>query len=80
MKLEFKPIEIADEQDREGRLVLQDGRLVAILCQLSDGHGETAGRWFMECGFGPLGGREEYFADLAAAEAWFKTALEINPG
>jgi hypothetical protein len=80
MKLEFKPIEIADEQDRDGLLVLQDGRLVAILCQLSDGHGETAGRWFMECGFGPLGGREEDFADLAAAELWFENELRTNAG
>jgi len=78
MKLEFQPIEIADEHDREGRLVLQDGRLVAILCRLSDGHGETAGHWFMECGFGSMGGREEHFADLASAERWFENELKTN--
>lgn len=80
MKLELRPIEIADERDQVGRLVLCDGRLVAVLCQLSDEHGDVAGRWFVECGFGQFGGVEEYFDNLEIAETWFRNALQTNQG
>lgn len=79
MKLELKPIELA-EDDNEGRLVLHDGRLLAVLSCLSDQHAANAGQWFIECGFGPVSGAERYFEDLAEAEAWFNAAIGANPG
>lgn len=78
MKLELKLIELA-QADTDGRLVLLDDRLIAVLSRLSDEHEASAGQWFIECGFGPLSGREDYFADLESAEAWFAKAVEIIP-
>jgi hypothetical protein len=75
MTLEFQPIEIHDQSDTDGRLVLHDGKLVAILARLSGDHAENAGRWFMECGFGSLSRKEEHFADLDAAESWINQQL-----
>lgn len=40
--------------DEDGRLVFRDGKLAAVLVRLSDGHGDAAGRWFLERGFGRL--------------------------
>ena len=58
-------------QDREGRLVLADGELVAILVRLADeAHGSERGQWFLEVGFGSLtGGTARLFATLGEAEA-----------
>ncbi|MCJ2036170.1 hypothetical protein [Methylobacterium sp. J-068] len=62
--------------DEDGRLVLADDALVGILVRLSPDHGETAGRWFLEAGFGEL--RHPVpaaFEDLAAALAWIADRL-----
>ena len=40
--------------DEEGCLVLQGGRLVAVLVKLSALHGDLAGGWYLEAGFGLL--------------------------
>lgn len=40
--------------DEDGRLVLVDDVLVAVLVHLAASHGALAGHWFLEAGFGLL--------------------------
>jgi len=71
-KIVFQPIEVlTDSQDRDGRLVLVDGKLAAILVRLSDdGHDpQLRGTWYIEAGFGLLEHRHELFASLDEAAA-----------
>ena len=79
MDLVLKPMKVATGESGEGRLALLDGRLVAVLVRLSDLHGEQAGWWFIEKGFGPLDRPlHPTFPDLADAEAWLKAELADN--
>jgi hypothetical protein len=53
----FQPISIAtNTADRDGRLVLADGKLVAVLVRLADEvhPPELLGSWFVEAAFGDL--------------------------
>lgn len=77
MQIDFQAIEL-DHADQVGRLVLRDGRLTAVLSQLSPEHAGRAGLWFMECGFGALARCEVEFDDLDAARAWIEAKL-TNP-
>jgi hypothetical protein len=62
--------------DEEGCLVLQDGRLVAVLVKLSALHGDLAGRWYLEAGFGLLDSPDKPdFADLSEAQDWVAERL-----
>ena len=62
--------------DEAGQLVVVDGRLVAVLVQLSQDHEQLAGHWFLEAAFGVLDGPEHpTFADLEAAQAWIAERL-----
>jgi hypothetical protein len=62
--------------DEDGCLVLANGRLVAALIRLSDGHAEMAGRWYLEHGFGPLDGpTHPTFSDLDSAQGWIARRL-----
>ncbi|KQP38320.1 hypothetical protein ASF49_04745 [Methylobacterium sp. Leaf104] len=72
MTLSLQPVRIRTESsDEEGRLVLAEGILVAILVRLSSDHGAEAGCWFLEVGFGRLGSpRPAPFLDLAEALTW----------
>ena len=76
--LVFEPIRVeTGSADEDGRLVLADGKLVAVLVRLSNKHEqpELRSAWFLEVGFGSwLGNRHEVFATLEDAEAW------IDPG
>lgn len=70
--------------DEDGRLVFHDGRLVAVLVLLSEQHGDMAGRWFFECGFGrlndsPSEGWHPDFDDLGAAREWIARRLGVGP-
>jgi hypothetical protein len=80
MNIEFRPIELLHEHDVVGRLVLIDGKLAGVLAQLSDAHGDSAGKWFLECGFGALGRCDTEFEDLGAARLWFEQAIAPNKG
>lgn len=75
MTIDFQPIELCHEHDTEGRLVLIEGKLAAILARLSDTHGPSAGKWFIECAFGPFARCDLEFEDLDAARAWFEQRL-----
>jgi hypothetical protein len=61
----------------EGRLVLWNDRLVAVLVRLMDEmYGEERGGWFLEAGFGPCNSvRPPVFADLDAAQVWVRGRL-----
>ena len=69
--IEFQPVRMAMDNDGEGCLVLSDGRLAAVAVKLSQGHGELAGRWFVEAAFGRYDKpTHPTFADLDALGAW----------
>jgi hypothetical protein len=77
MSLTLQPVRLATGADEEGRLVFTQGRLVAVLTRLSALHGELAGQWFLEIGFGRLDGpAHPCFPDLDAAEAWISQQLD----
>ncbi len=62
--------------DEDGRLVFAAEHLVAVLVRLSDQHDGITGQWFLEHGFGRLGGpMQPIFLDLAAAETWIEDRL-----
>jgi hypothetical protein len=58
--------------DEEGRLVLVNGKLVAVLVRLSDEHPqpELHGAWFIEAIFGLISGKGSVFPTYEEAEAW----------
>ncbi|MBT1159436.1 hypothetical protein J1C56_28095 [Aminobacter anthyllidis] len=60
----------------EGRLVLADDVLVAILAHLEAEYYEQKGQWNLEAGFGPLSGEERVFASVEQALDWVRSALE----
>ena len=71
-QVSFQLIEVLTaSEDREGRLVLIDGNLVAVLVRLSDlAHDPLLrGVWYTEAGFGVLDSRHEMFASLEEAAA-----------
>jgi hypothetical protein len=65
-------------EDREGRLVLSAGQLVAVLVRLADAaHGEERGGWFLEAGFGRCWSVvAPVFSDLDEAQAWVRQKLK----
>ena len=77
MSLRLQPVQVATgSSDTERQLVFADGFLVAVLVRLSDDHGDEAGMWFLEVGFGRVGDpRQPKFADLDAAQAWIRDRL-----
>ena len=70
MALSFQPIELSTQgPDKDGMLVLRDGRLIAVLSRLSEIHGALAGRWYVEAAFRRLPtAPEETFDDLVSLE------------
>jgi hypothetical protein len=71
-QISFQSIEVLTaSEDREGCLVLVDGRLVAVLVRLGDtGHDPLLlGAWYLEAGFGLLDGQHGLFASLEEAAA-----------
>ena len=71
-QISFQPIEVLTaSEDREGCLVLVDGKLAAVLVRLNDQAHEPLlrGAWYFEAGFGLLDGRHELFASLEEAAA-----------
>ena len=76
MSLRLQPVRVATGPDEEGLLVFTGERLVAVLTHLSDQHDNLTGHWFLEAGFGRLGGcNHPDFADLDAAQDWMGRRL-----
>ena len=80
MSLTLQPVQVATgSDDTESQLVFHEGFLVAVLVRLSDQHGDDAGCWFLESGFGPVDhARPPLFADLDAAQAWITKRLSAE--
>jgi hypothetical protein len=78
MSLRLQPVQVATgSNDTESLLVFADDFLVAVLVRLSDDHGDEAGMWFLEVGFGRVDDlRQPRFADLDAAQTWIRDRLE----
>jgi hypothetical protein len=73
----FQPVRVNTGFEEEGVLVF-DGqqRLVAVLVHLSDRNEVAPRQWFLEAGFGPLGGATPPpFAGLDAAQDWIGQRL-----
>ena len=79
MSLRLQPVHVeTGSHDTESQLVFADGFLVAVLVQLSDEHGNEAGMWFREVGFGPVDDpRRPKFANLDEAQAWIEQRLAL---
>ena len=80
-QISFQPIEVLTaSEDREGCLVLVDGKLAAVLVRLSDKVHEPLlrGTWYVEAGFGFLDRRHDLFASLEEAAAFIKRALGLG--
>lgn len=62
--------------DQNGCLAFADGKLVAVLVELSgEEHGEQRGKWFCEAAFGPCKPAESdmmIFPSLDKAKSWFE--------
>jgi hypothetical protein len=57
MSLSLQPVRVATGFDEDGMLVFDGAqRLVAVLTRLSDQNEVAPGQWFLEAGFGRLGG------------------------
>jgi hypothetical protein len=70
VKLQLQPTRVA-AADADGLLVFSEQGLVAVLVQLSSMHGEAAGQWFLEAGFGELDRHKHaVFPDLDTAQDW----------
>jgi hypothetical protein len=77
MNLRLQPVQVATgSSDAESHLVFSDGFLVAVLVRLSDEHGDAAGSWFLEAGFGRVDHPDPpTFIDLDEAQDWVAQRL-----
>ena len=76
MKITLQPIKVSVGETGDGRLVVADGWLVAVLVQLGANNGVDAGGWFVETGYGAMSGETHpVFSSLATAKDWFTAHL-----
>ena len=78
--LQLQPVRIALGADERACLVFARNKLVAVLVQLSEQHGEFVGTWFLEAVFGSRldNGSRPTFHDLAEAQDWIERRLAIR--
>lgn len=74
----MQPIAVdTGSSDREGRLVLANGMLVAILVRLDDPEHDQPGTWFLETGLGRLRDvRSPAFYTLDEATRWLRKSMK----
>jgi hypothetical protein len=72
MTLTVQQVRLGNADDQDGVLVYDGAVLVAVFSRLSAEHGERAGRWFLECGFGVGLDAHSDFDSLQAACAWIE--------
>jgi hypothetical protein len=75
MNVTLQPVQVATGAEEEGMLLFADERLVAVLVHLSEENEIAPGDWYLEAGFGPLGGHQPTFPDLDAAQDWIERRL-----
>jgi hypothetical protein len=79
-RLKLQPVQVmTGHADSDGRLVLADEQLVAVLVRLEDEeYGPKRGGWFLEAGFGPCGvSMPPVFATLDDAVTWLTQQLKF---
>ena len=75
MDMALRPIQVGvGSHVEEGRIVLVNGKLVAILVCLTGPYDISGlqGKWFVEAGFGSLSEKHELFSTWDEAEAWVR--------
>ena len=79
MSLRLQPVRVATgSHDEESELVFSEDLLVAILVRLSEEHGDEAGMWFLEAGFGRVDDpNPPKFANLDEAQDWIERQLTL---
>ena len=71
MRLLLQPVRVATGAEEDGLLVFAEGRLVAVLVQLSDENEIAPGEWYLEAGYGQLDGPDHpTFSNPEVAQAW----------
>ena len=82
MSLHLQPVHVATNSDAtESRLVFDDGFPVAVLVQLCEQHGDEAGKWFLEAGFGRVDHPSPpLFTNLDEAQDWITAQLDVRGG
>ncbi len=77
MSLHLQSVRVGNGFDEEGLLVFDtDQRPLAVLVRLSEQHEESAGRWFLEVGFGSIDSpNHPTFADLDEAQDWIEQRI-----
>src|SRR5215213_2098354 len=79
VEVTWEPIRVeTGTPEEDGRLVLVNGKLVAVVVRLSDDHlmPDVQGKWFVEAGFGPLLEKYAIFPTFEAVEAWVRQTFE----
>ncbi len=79
VEVTWLPIQVeTGSSEEDGRLILVNGKLVAVLVCLSDANREPNlhGKWFVEAGFGPNFQKHEVFPTFEAVEAWVRESFE----
>jgi hypothetical protein len=77
--LVLQPIAVdTGSPDREGRLVLANGLLIAVLVRLDTPDHEVGNGWFVEAAFGRLQGLfPPTFDSLEGATRWLRQHLKL---
>ena len=77
MSYSLQPVRVATGFDEEGMMVFDERQqLVAVLVRLSDDNEVAPGQWFVEVGFGRLGGNDHpTFSNLDMAQDWISQRL-----
>lgn len=77
MNLRLQPVQVATgSKDTESHLVFAGGFLVAVLVQLCEQHGNEAGMWFLEAGFGRVDHpHPPLFGNLEEAQDWISNQI-----
>lgn len=75
----FMNVRLATVTDGEhGLLVMKSDQLVAVLTQVDEELYSVKGGWFLETGFGRLGGHHRLFGSLDEATLWIADHFEAD--
>lgn len=81
MAVSLEPVTLdTADGDGEAVAVYREGRLLAVLCRLSEAHGALKGNWFAEVVFGDRDRwRNATFATIADVEQWAENEADEPP-
>jgi hypothetical protein len=78
MRLGVWHVRLGRVGDNEGALIYDGEALVAVLSCFSATHGDRAGRWLIECGFGLNIDAGTEFADLPSGCDWIQSRIDAR--